>query len=46
MDSKVSPRNADVEMVNQKIDNAKRKMSRYFPARNGLNIPSQGQQEG
>lgn len=34
--SKASPRNLDVEKVNQKIDNAKRKMSRYFAARNNI----------
>lgn len=32
----ISPRNSDVELVNQKIDNAKRKMSRYFAARNNM----------
>jgi hypothetical protein len=29
-----------VEIVNQKIDNAKRKMSRYFAARNTMNNPT------
>jgi len=33
--NQISPRN-DVEIVNQKIETAKQKMSRYFAARNNM----------